>query len=701
MGSRHRAVLKCDSQWMSDIITRLEAQQELRGRLDVMFSNLAGRRGSRLELRAPMTETDALGHLLGQLHTAGASTIRGLVPLLVGLNAVHRDLLRHDVQSICGQTVSRARLSASMRRLAVGGRPPLCADMLLDCTVRLPTSVASDLAAAASVLTRLSPNPPGPPEWAGFHELFAERYGVGALVPLLDVLDPGTGLGFPAGYPGSVLPAPPAVTGPRDARLAAMAWRAVARGEPEIELTDQMIGMVTAGDTFDPRYIQPHVELAASVRAANKDALDHGDYTLAVAPARAAGTLTSRFSPIAAGSGLEDVYRHVPTLHAGALPVQLSFPPLYPRGENVARMPPFLEHVLPLGEHRPPGGAGTIIGLDELAVAATRRGLVLVWLNTGQVIEPQVFHALALQKQVPALARFLANLPRAFAADYLAFDWGACARLMPYLPQLRYGRTILSPARWRLTTADLPDPRATSAQWHHALGSWQADMRCPDHVELHDGDLTLRLDLRVPAHVASLRDHLARRDIAILTPACDPALLGWLNGHCHEVAVPLVRLGPPSPGQIPQPRPLLIGRRHGDFPAGPAAGWLTAKLFAHPDCLHEIITSQLLDQHIVSLTTARLTQARRCISRGQAPQPAEYDLIGGLTGLGIYHLSRHSTAAPTTRVLQYLVALTLPLHRTGRALPGWWCSAGPSGRLDHHWAGGHANLGMAHGIAVI
>lgn len=271
-------------------------------------------------------------------------------------------------------------------------------------------------------------------------------------------------------------------------------------------------------------------------------------------------------------------------------------------------------------------------------MAATRRGLVLVWLNTGQVIEPQVFHALALQKQVPALARFLAILPRAFAADYLAFDWGACARPMPYLPQLRYGRTILSPARWRLTTADLPDPRATSAQWHHALGSWQADMRCPDHVELHDGDLTLRLDLRVPAHVASLRDHLARRDIAILTPACDPALLGWLNGHCHEVAVPLVRLGPPSPGQIPQPRPLLIGRRHGDFPAGPAAGWLTAKLFR--------------------------------ISRGQAPQPAEYDLIGGLTGLGIYHLSRHSTAAPTTRVLQYLVALTLPLHRTGRPLPG-------------------------------
>lgn len=52
-------------------------------------------------------------------------------------------------------------------------------------------------------------------------------------------------------------------------------------------------------------------------------------------------------------------------------------------------------------------------------------------------------------------------------------------------------------------------------------------------------------------------------------------------------------------------------------------------------------------------------------------------------------------------VLRYLVELTQPLRMPGRTLPGWWCATGPAGRPDPRWPGGHANLGMAHGIAVI
>jgi hypothetical protein len=97
------------------------------------------------------------------------------------------------------------------------------------------------------------------------------------------------GLGFPAGYPGSVLPAPLAATAPRDERLAALAWQAVARGQAEIVLTDETIAKVTAGDAFNPCYVQAHVELAASIRTVSCEALDRGDCILAVAPARAVG----------------------------------------------------------------------------------------------------------------------------------------------------------------------------------------------------------------------------------------------------------------------------------------------------------------------------------------------------------------------------------------------------------------------------
>jgi hypothetical protein len=34
----------------------------------------------------------------------------------------------------------------------------------------------------------------------------------------------------------------------------------------------------------------------------------------------------------------------------------------------------------------------------------------------------------------------------------------------------------------------------------------------------------------------------------------------------------------------------------------------------------------------------------------------------------------------------------------GHAMPGWWTAHGPSGRPHPQWPGGHANLGLAHGI---
>ncbi|MFF3919487.1 lantibiotic dehydratase [Streptomyces sp. NPDC001852] len=76
-------------------------------------------------------------------------------------------------------------------------------------------------------------------------------------------------------------------------------------------------------------------------------------------PARAAGTLTSRFTPIATGTGteLDEIYRQVPAGVENALTAQLSFPPLYPHTEKVARVPAYLPHVIPLAEYRRPDRA--------------------------------------------------------------------------------------------------------------------------------------------------------------------------------------------------------------------------------------------------------------------------------------------------------------------------------------------------------
>ncbi len=110
-----------------------------------------------------------------------------------------------------------------------------------------------------------------------------------------------------------------------------------------------------------------------------------------------------------------------------------------------------------------------------------------------------------------------------------------------------------------------------------------------------------------------------------------------------------------------------------------------------------------LDEHVNDLTALKIAAAYERIGRGELTRPGEYDLISGLTGLGLYHLVRHGPAGSgmTAAVLGYLVALGEPVRRHGEYLPGWWSGTGPAGVPDPAWPGGHLNLGMAHGIAGI
>ncbi|GAA1991947.1 lantibiotic dehydratase [Kitasatospora viridis] len=645
-GDGHRPVARVDTEWLASIIEALESYPELLDRLDVVFNNLAAERGSRLQvprggsnrvsvrhnavirfvqqnasdpvpfavlaerlttavgqdpakvsamltelvrrgflitaLRAPLTVTDPLGHLLDQLHDAKADTLPVTAQLVRDLETVHAELHAHNRAEL-GSALAEARRAVRdrMRSLSGAGRTLLALDLLLDCDVRLPDAVATELERAAGALLQLTREPSGEAVWRDYHRAFWERYSTGTLVPLTELVDPATGLGFPAQYPGSTLPEPVIEPSRRDERLLALAWQAVAQGSREIVLTDEAIDALTEGRRVDSWFAPPHVEMAARVQAADTDALDRGEFTLTVSPARSAGTLTSRFSPAATGTNLAAVYRTVPTLVEGALPVQLSFPALYAHAENIARIPAYLPHVIALGEHRPPGRAEAI-GLDDLAVTATRDRLFLVSMSRRQVVEPQVFHAVALDKQAPPLARFLAHLSRAFAPAWTGLDWGPTAATLPFLPRVRYGRCVLTPARWRLTRADAADLDAWRSRWH-----------CPQVVDLRDDDRTLRLDLTIPAHTALLAAELAKRGTATLTEPPAEEGLGWIGGHTHEVALPLTASGPQLPSPLIGSLPRLATRTHGHQPGSDAVRWLNAKIHTHPEVLTEIIADHL------------------------------------------------------------------------------------------------------------
>jgi lantibiotic biosynthesis protein len=106
-----------------------------------------------------------------------------------------------------------------------------------------------------------------------------------------------------------------------------------------------------------------------------------------------------------------------------------------------------------------------------------------------------------------------------------------------------------------------------------------------------------------------------------------------------------------------------------------------------------------LDSHVAAHAHRQVDEALARIVRAERTAFAEYDLFCGLTGIGV-HMLRHTPGeAALGRILSYLVRLTEPLRADFDTLPGWWTWHDPNRRTSPGFAGGHANLGLAHGIA--
>lgn len=106
-----------------------------------------------------------------------------------------------------------------------------------------------------------------------------------------------------------------------------------------------------------------------------------------------------------------------------------------------------------------------------------------------------------------------------------------------------------------------------------------------------------------------------------------------------------------------------------------------------------------LDAHVSALAHRRADRALQRIARGQRPAFAEYDLFHGLTGIGAYLLAHAPGGDALGHILAYLVRLTEPLRADGRSLPGWWAFHDPNVKTSPGFPGGHANLGISHGIS--
>ncbi|WP_198047690.1 lantibiotic dehydratase family protein [Kutzneria sp. 744] len=550
IGDGHRVTGRADAVWLSGLVGELERCHGLAERLPVVVNNTATVRDGRLVIglrqhpNPAAARTDPaevsirhtrpvelvvhaartpirLGDLADRLAVAFPDTPVPVITamliqlveqrvLLTGLRPpmTVTDPLRHVLAALAdvrAEDVPAAAGTLARLRDHTGPGPADRVDLRADAQVVLPHSVATEVTRAASVLARLTPQPFGTPVWRDYHARFLERYGVGAAVPLVELVNPDIGLGYPAGYRDSQLERPNARVSDRDTALLRLAQTAAVNRHVEVVLYDATITELET-DTLGQAQWPAHTELAVRVHAPSRDALDRGEFQLVVAGAfRAAGTTAGRFLDLlddADRDRMARAYARLPTVNDGALRVQVSCPPLYTETENVARHPQVLPDLLSIAEHR--FGSDTVLMPQDLVVVGDAHRFTVWSRSTARPVEPEVFSAVEFTNFSHPLLRLACELTTARTAMWGPFAWGIASQL-PFLPRLTYRRTVLSPARWTLTAADLPGKHVSWPEWTVAVADWRVRAMVPAMVYLGANDQRLLGSGRVRAPAPAAR----------------------------------------------------------------------------------------------------------------------------------------------------------------------------------------------------
>ncbi|MGG8410298.1 lantibiotic dehydratase [Streptomyces sp. 12297] len=595
-------------------------------------------------LWAPMTETDALGHVCTELEKAGAHGLADgdALQLVKSLTGVHEELSGVTLLPGLDAPVRQRMLSLSQVTPT-----PLVVDTALDCFLQIPRTVVDEVQKGVAVLSRVTPYPYGHPHWVDYHRRFRDRYGVGAVVPVMELVS-GSGLGLPAGYLGAEERGPRVLTD-RDKLVMALVQEAALEGRHEVVLDDRMVERLAAAAGTDEAFFVPQVEAAFEVHASTADGMAGGQFRAVITGVpRPGSSMAGRFvhllAPHEAGR-LAATYQGDPD----TLTPQLSFPPRRRRSENVIRTPQLLPQVISLAEH--PGPDSARLPLRDIAVTADARHLYLVHRITGQPITPRVLHALEAATQTPPLARFLAEVATSRYAAYRPFDFGAAAHL-PFLPAIVYGRTVLSPARWRMKATDFPGRTASMDDWDDALLHWCKRLNVPLEVSLVEHDQRLPLDLVKGVHHHLLRTQLDRaRHVELQAgPAADAH--DWI-GRGHELWMSFERTLP-EPGPAGPRWVQGVPRAAADRQMPGAGELLHARLYANPHCQPEI-----LDEHLPALLAALGNPTVWWFTRHRRPGSPD----------GAHHIALHVQVGPDSHAAaaEHVHDWGVRLHQAGLA----------------------------------
>lgn len=578
---------------IADLVSRVatELEESDPTRVEGLIRSLLAREFLISELRPPSTCADPMRHVL-----QAVGRLRGLEQLTHALHDIERLIAEYrgaspqdgkaHMQKVCR---AMAPLTKSTHLLHVDLAIP-AADIVLH------ADVGEELARAADLMWRLSNGEARLAHLREYHADFLERFGIDREVPLANLLHEELGLGPPRTY----LNPPPTRAGrskpadrPATTRLAELCCAAAARGEREVVLTEPLIDTLAPLQSSRP---PPSFELYAEILAASAADLDRGAFQLVLSPivgADDAGKTFARFLYFLPET-VADRFRALAAAEAagtGVIQAELSYLPSAARLANVALVPSLLPHEICIAT-TPSGSASRSISLADIVVGATPERLYLRLQPSGREVAISTTHMLN-DEHLPNVLRLAVEISLARTRPFSLLDIGSLDWI-PFVPRIKYHRTVISPAAWKIKRADVePDGPA----WSAVFGAWCDRWSVPRYVFVGVADQQLLLDLRNESHVEEFYERLKKQDSVTMLEMVgrfeDRLFVSDGGRHFAECVVPLIRAAPSETLPLP---PARFGQ--GGSPdiriRPPASEWLYLKLYCNPDRLDRLLVEHAL-----------------------------------------------------------------------------------------------------------
>lgn len=528
------------------------------------------------DLQVPTTSLDPLGDLICALERAQP------LPPQASASLAELKCVQEELEMLnSGETHRKEDINRLMRSISHQVREPLGVDIKLDAEIKLSKHVVEDVVRTAEALPRICRLHTGNKPMRDYHLDFVRQYGTNTVIPILDVVSPTVGIGFPEEYLDVHAQNLGHKYNERDEVLLSWVMQSINNREGQVRVTEaELDKLSTAGG--NPENIPPHLDMGIRIHARSCEDIESRNYTYTIQPGRVAGTFTSRFDYLRDGIKGRKELRDFPAVVSGAEVLQLSFTPPYGHAENVSRLPLGNGRYVSVGEFREPDDNRLLV--REIGLTACAQALHIVDMHSGKVVEPLIMHALA-PKQQPALARLLGAIPRGYTSDWLGFDWGPVAGKQIYRPEVRYGKAILSPEQWMLRISEID---SSSSGWMKTLSIWSHEWRCPAQVELHDFDQRLLLNLDNRIHAEILRKHMAKNGEALLSRAPCADDDGWCGGRPHLAVIPLGNRSV-SHHRHNMAQLKKVDITHVQSPGAKGAKWVYLKLFADKGTFNDLI----------------------------------------------------------------------------------------------------------------